>query len=50
MKDIDVHRRNKINIFTKNILEAEENIIKLRGYMGEPGNETNHFFYQKSIE
>lgn len=45
MKNIDVHRRNKINVFERNILEAEEEIAKIRGYMREPGNESQMFFY-----
>lgn len=45
MKNIDVHRRNKINVFERNILEAEEEIGKIRRYMREPGNESQMFFY-----
>ncbi len=33
MKNIDVHRKNKINVFEKNIIEFEREIEKLRGYM-----------------
>ena len=33
MKDIDLHRKNKINVCTGNIHDAEKEIVKLRGYM-----------------
>ena len=45
MKNIDVHRRNKIYVFEKNIQEAEEEINKLRGFMRDPNNSSQTFFY-----
>jgi hypothetical protein len=45
MKNIDVHRRNKINVFERNITEFEEEINKLRSYMREPENESQIYFY-----
>jgi hypothetical protein len=49
MKNIDVHRKNKIYVFEKNILESEEEIKKLRQYMREPENESQIFFYETRI-
>lgn len=49
MKNIDVHRRNKINVFERNIAEFEEEINKLRGYMREPENESQIYFYETRI-
>lgn len=49
MKNIDVHRRNKIYVFEKNIQEAEEEICKLRGFMSDPNNSSQIFFYETRI-
>jgi len=49
MKDIDVHRNRKINIFLNNIREAEEEIEKLRKYMNEKENEDMEYFYETKI-
>ena len=49
MKNIDVHRRNKIYVFEKNIQEAEEEINKLRGFMRDPNNSSQIFFYETRI-
>jgi dynein assembly factor 1 len=49
MKNIDVHRRNKINVFESNILEAEKEIRKLQEYMRDPANESQLFFYENRV-
>lgn len=50
MKDINPHRRNKINIFTREIEETQGEISKLKEYRGDPANADMEYYYTSSID
>lgn len=49
MENIDVHRRKKIHVFAGNIADAEKEIIQIQGFMRDPKNHDQKYFYQNRI-
>lgn len=50
MKDINVHRQRKINIFKRDISELEEEISKLREYLEDEDNKDMWYYYETHID
>ena len=49
MKTMDVHRRRKILVFSKNIIEAEQEVVRIRSYMFDQEHYDQMFFNQKQV-
>lgn len=50
MKDINVHRTKKINMFNTSISELKSEISKLQSYKEDPANQNMEYYYNSSIE